>query len=76
MTRERFFDLEVNAEDDTPRYLYVGPRDGRYGPLQIVREGTERTLCDLPLQPHWGEHSDAAGRVVCRGCAAIAGRLK
>ena len=57
-----------------PALVYIGPKRPEYGPLQLVKQGGERTLCDLPLQPAWTEH-DPAGRFICRDCARIAAAM-
>jgi len=51
----------------------VGPDSPQMGYLQLCREGTERTLCDLPLQPHWSLRlPEEFGRYTfCRQCAKI-----
>lgn len=59
-----------------PWVVAVGPPQAWEGPLQLARVtriergvGHVRTLCDLPVQPHW--HSQEIGtRSVCRGCLA------
>lgn len=68
---ETLFAIETGEPAaEGPEYLYIGPADPRLGYLQIVVRGEERTLCDLPLQPHWNIR-ERTGRKVCHLCAAI-----
>lgn len=50
----------------------VGPDSPRTGYLQLVRAGEEKTLCLLPIQPHWGLRSpeEFSRYTLCRQCAA------
>jgi hypothetical protein len=68
--------VDVASDPEPPRLTYVGPGNPCYGTLQLVRKGETRSLCGLPVgHAYWHVHADAAGRVVCRDCAAIAAEL-
>jgi hypothetical protein len=51
----------------------IGPDDACLGYLQLAWEGAERTLCDLPLQPHWAPRApeDWRTHLPCLGCLRV-----
>lgn len=75
---EAIVDLDEKPEPkpEPPQFTYVGPNDPRWGTLQIVREGAERTLCDLPVQrDYWKTQTNIIGRPICLQCKALAAEL-